>query len=490
MGTTLLPPQWSEDQAYNYGDKVSYAGIIYKCIQSYTVEHSVTHNPATDINHEWWLPLQIYLKDVSVMDKKNYSGEENFWDKDHFYIDTEGYVYENGENTGINVRGPSGLTNLHFEDLTPAQIELIRGPQGRRGYRGPQGEQGPQGETGAIEFESLTPTQIEQLKGDPGKSTYQIWLDAGHQGTEEDFLDWVRSTKITLDTEPSTTSPNGITNAAITNTFEDYKTYIEEYIDRLEDRVADLENRLQTQNNIQFKFGVTTEGKYGYFISGTNRIVPFVVGDEEILTSNNAELNAPSVFQTQIGIGEGQAAQTNIQSQYTIPSSLEGSISNNTGEDLSLLYSDNVVPVRMNEIYGLKKAVFEDGLFTQLATYGLYSMNYPYVDAVTPVTLSSLNEENIEGIYFPPDSLSHEGNLISIEVEPITAGNTIYYQMGTFNTLDDELPDIIVNETYTTHEDGNFSNTIILTYEVPYDYGFYFASRQRGAYKIKSIYIE
>ena len=27
-------------------------------------------------------------------------------------------------------------------------------------------------------------------KGEDGKSAYQIWLDNGHEGTEEDFLAW------------------------------------------------------------------------------------------------------------------------------------------------------------------------------------------------------------------------------------------------------------------------------------------------------------
>lgn len=30
------------------------------------------------------------------------------------------------------------------------------------------------------------------VQGLPGKSAYEIWLDAGHTGTEEDFLNWLR----------------------------------------------------------------------------------------------------------------------------------------------------------------------------------------------------------------------------------------------------------------------------------------------------------
>ena len=28
--------------------------------------------------------------------------------------------------------------------------------------------------------------------GIDGKSAYQIWIDAGHTGTEDDFLDWLK----------------------------------------------------------------------------------------------------------------------------------------------------------------------------------------------------------------------------------------------------------------------------------------------------------
>ena len=29
-------------------------------------------------------------------------------------------------------------------------------------------------------------------QGEAGKSAYQIWLEAGHTGTEEDFLEWLK----------------------------------------------------------------------------------------------------------------------------------------------------------------------------------------------------------------------------------------------------------------------------------------------------------
>jgi hypothetical protein len=51
------------------------------------------------------------------------------------------------------------------------------GPQGEPGPPGPKGDTGPKGTSGA-----------RGAKGPKGKSAFQIWLDDGNKGTEEDFL--------------------------------------------------------------------------------------------------------------------------------------------------------------------------------------------------------------------------------------------------------------------------------------------------------------
>ena len=35
---------------------------------------------------------------------------------------------------------------------------------------------------------------IKGEKGEDGKSAYEIWLEQGHTGTEEDFMDWLKTT--------------------------------------------------------------------------------------------------------------------------------------------------------------------------------------------------------------------------------------------------------------------------------------------------------
>lgn len=64
-------------------------------------------------------------------------------------------------------------------DLSGATgIQGPRGPQGIQGKQGAQGNVGPQGP-----------------KGDTGKSAYQVWLDAGHSGTETDFINSLKGAK-------------------------------------------------------------------------------------------------------------------------------------------------------------------------------------------------------------------------------------------------------------------------------------------------------
>jgi hypothetical protein len=69
-----------------------------------------------------------------------------------------------------------------------------------------EGKQGENGENGASAYDVWVMLQPEGAdttesayldfqagkKGDDGASAYQIWLDTGNEGTEEDFLDWLK----------------------------------------------------------------------------------------------------------------------------------------------------------------------------------------------------------------------------------------------------------------------------------------------------------
>ena len=148
-----------------------------------------------------------------------------------------------------SLKGADGT--MTFEDLTEEQKESLKGEQGQdgkstyqlwldlgndgteedfleflKGENGPIGESGSDGRSayeiwidegnsgteqdfldslkgekgadGTMTFADLTEEQKESLKGEPGadgtdgKSAYDIWLDAGNTGSDEDFLDSLR----------------------------------------------------------------------------------------------------------------------------------------------------------------------------------------------------------------------------------------------------------------------------------------------------------
>lgn len=84
------------------------------------------------------------------------------------------------------VVGPQG-------EQGPEGPQGLRGDQGETGPQGPQGEEGPQGEQG---IQGDTGPQglpgADGSDGADGKSAYQVWLEEGNVGSEQDFLDSLR----------------------------------------------------------------------------------------------------------------------------------------------------------------------------------------------------------------------------------------------------------------------------------------------------------
>ena len=89
---------------------------------------------------------------------------------------------DKGEKGDQGEPGVDGM--VEFEELSPEQIESIRGEKGDKGEKGDTGDIGPQGEQGI--------QGIKGIQGENGDSAYQVWLDAGNTGTEEDYLNWLR----------------------------------------------------------------------------------------------------------------------------------------------------------------------------------------------------------------------------------------------------------------------------------------------------------
>ncbi|QCQ04150.1 collagen-like protein [Ligilactobacillus animalis] len=101
------------------------------------------------------------------------------------------YIYPDDKQ--ITLRLSSTLNDITGTTLSTITIEQLRkeiaesgrdgvdgsqGPKGEKGEKGdvgPQGDPGPKGDTGPA--------------GQDGKSAYQIWLDLGNTGSEQDFIE-------------------------------------------------------------------------------------------------------------------------------------------------------------------------------------------------------------------------------------------------------------------------------------------------------------
>jgi hypothetical protein len=104
------------------------------------------------IPSDGWLVHQSH--NPSVMDPENTGATTDFWSAYPITIDVNGDIFYYGENTGINVRGPAGETNIiRWEDLTPEQIELLKGADGTNGINGAPGRDGQDGQNGLSAYE-------------------------------------------------------------------------------------------------------------------------------------------------------------------------------------------------------------------------------------------------------------------------------------------------------------------------------------------------
>lgn len=473
-----LPNQWDSTVTYHEGDTVIFLNVIYRCLQT-----SLNNIPAT--SGEYWKAIDIYLKDYTVMPHGDYSGDENFWQRDQLYIDASGYVYVNNENTGINVKGPAGATTVSFEDLTPAQIEQLRGPQGIQGPQGQTGATGPQGPMGEV---TLTPEQVAALKGDDGKSAYEIWVEAGHMGTVNDFLNWLRSGIIKLDKQLDANSTNGVENKAIYSAFETYKRKVNETLLAYEQTLTDLENRLQYIYNNEthyFKFGITTEGKYGYILTGTDTVIPFDNVDSNILLTSSSATPSLLLASDNFGYSSDSPVYETVGDIGNIePTSLRGVVSNSTGIDTNPIYGTNIQLMSLEEGLGLYYNVFNGGAFDSDYPFNLYGMTY---DEVNKTDIISEDTHIYEGILFNTEAISTQANTIYFEVEPVNRYEIIDYRIGTFTNTNAELPNIVISGS--SYSDGSFSSKTTISTSVPAGHGAYLSSTSGGSYKITKIYL-
>lgn len=90
-------------------------------------------------------------------------------------------------------QGPQGEAGASFtyDMFTEEQLKEITGPQGDIGPQGPQGETGA-----AFTYDMFTEEQLALLVGPQGKSAYDVAVDEGFSGTEEDWLNSLKGSSI------------------------------------------------------------------------------------------------------------------------------------------------------------------------------------------------------------------------------------------------------------------------------------------------------
>ena len=101
----------------------------------------------------------------------------------YFELYPKGPKGDKGEQGEQGIQGPKGDKGEQGE-------QGIQGPKGDKGEQGEQGIQGPKGDKGE---QGEQGTNGED--GQDGKSAYQIWLDEGNVGTEQDFLESIKGEK-------------------------------------------------------------------------------------------------------------------------------------------------------------------------------------------------------------------------------------------------------------------------------------------------------
>lgn len=153
---------------------------------------------------------------------------------------------------------PSGSASISGNTLSFS----FSGIKGNDGATGPQGHKGDTGETGAT-----GPAGADGEDGADGKSAYQIWLDAGNQGTEADFLASLQGNPGSSQDYPFEleNSLNGGVNKALT---AEQGKVLDGKVTQLGQNVDNPEwVRVVTDTNDKILYGVKTDGKF-YFGDG------------------------------------------------------------------------------------------------------------------------------------------------------------------------------------------------------------------------------
>lgn len=108
---------------------------------------------------------------------------------------------EKGDKGDPGPMGPAGPKGDKGDDGIPG----TPGPQGERGLPGNPGKDGKEGPQGPIGLTGPSgPAGERGSRGLDGKSAYEIWKEAGNQGSKEDFLNSLKANAHTTPSQPTT----------------------------------------------------------------------------------------------------------------------------------------------------------------------------------------------------------------------------------------------------------------------------------------------
>ena len=141
----------------------------------------------------------------------------------------------------------------YFDGYTPVKnVDYFDGEQGIPGEKGEKGDKGDKGDTGAngvsvthrwddtvLIITSASGTSSAELKG---ASAYQIAVEHGFRGTEEEWLESLKGEggeggSVVVDSELSATSENPVQNKVITGVINEFGTTFEQTIQAISPRL-------------------------------------------------------------------------------------------------------------------------------------------------------------------------------------------------------------------------------------------------------------
>ena len=500
------PQVWDSEKTYDINEYCTYDSIIYKSLKR------ENYDKIPFLNNDYWKAIDIYKKDSSVMDDEN-SGDESIWNRDQLYVDELGDVWIDNERTGINVKGPKGDPgNVDFTALTPEQIEMIRGEKGDTGPSGRDGRDGSNGRDGA-----------DGTDGQDGKSAYEIWLEYYDYDPAEhpvyEFLQSLVGPATPVDPELNPTSPNPVANAAIVAALTNMNTSLTQEINDLKDELDLIKEKLTYLyhgNEVWFNFGITSEGLYGYIKDGQSQVTPFKGVDEPELYGTFVE-NTMGIFQAQYGQNYQAEGITTVEENETLT---PGSIQNNPSEpngttDSNAIYGQNVEFLSFADAFNAYDYYFKNGFFLReeiKLNMTLYEMTYDYdttketeTEAVGDTKYIIGNPVIYSGFYttdtFGTNGEEGTSNLgvLHIEVEPVTPGTTVNYELGhSYAAYDQEgdwiggkLPSLIQSgSNRASYTSGAFSDRTTLDIDMVSGQGVYLGTTTTTPFKIVTIYRE